>query len=234
MTPEWLNELMRTLLIGALCATLIGCACPVPQSRVVETCTSKGCFSRIAATTPIELIEREPFRPAPKITTVKPKKAAIAAKPTAAKSRNETELVEEKANSRTITEPATPAADPGPKNATTAIGGGKTEGPASDQPSETSDPVLKKAKIAVAAKMEDPTSAEFVDMKRVMRKNSFGESFEVICGHVKGKKRLDNAIGERPFIYLVKGDDAYIVVDGNPDSLAALVYRAHCISANSR
>jgi hypothetical protein len=82
--------------------------------------------------------------------------------------------------------------------------------------------------------MEDPTSAEFVDMKRVMRKNSFGESFEVICGHVKGKKKLGNGTGERPFIYLVKPDDAYIVVEGNPDSLAALVYRAHCISANSR
>jgi hypothetical protein len=139
MTHEWLNELMRTLLIGALCATLIGCACPVPQSRVVQTCTSQGCFSRIAATTPIELIEREPFRPASKITTVKPKKAAIAAKPTAAKPRNETELVEEKANSRTITEPESPAADPGAKNATTAIGRGKTEDPASDQPSETSE-----------------------------------------------------------------------------------------------
>src|SRR5262245_5275415 len=120
---------MRTLLIGALCATLIGCACPVPQQRVVETCTSQGCFSRIAATTPIELTEREPFRPAPKITMVKPKKAAIAAKPTAAKPPNETDAAdqEEKANSRTITEPATPppsqppAADP--KNATTAIGG---------------------------------------------------------------------------------------------------------------
>jgi hypothetical protein len=169
---------------------------------------------------------------------VKPKKAAIAAKPTAAKPRNETEPVEEKANSRTITERETPppaqppAADP--KNATTAIGGGKTEGPASDQPSETSDPVLKKAKIAIAAKMEDPTSAEFVDMQRVMRKNSFGEPYEVICGRVKGKKKLGNATSERPFIYLVKADDAYIIVDGNPDSLAAIVYRAHCISANSR
>jgi hypothetical protein len=204
---------------------------------------------------------------ATKIATVKPKMVATAAKPTTAKPRSETEPVEEKANSRTITEPeitsstqplATP--DPVPKKETTAIGGkaesqatgqpsetsdpvpkkepttiaGRTEGPASDQPSETSDPVLKKAKIAVAAKMEDPTSAEFVDMKRVMRKNSFGEPFEVICGRVKGKKKLDNSTGERPFIYLVNGDDAYILVNGNPDSLAALVYRAHCISANSR
>jgi hypothetical protein len=200
-----------------------------------------------------------------KIPTPKPKTVAMAAKPTVATPR--TEPAEEKANSRTITEPdvtasVQPSATPGPvpKKEPTTIGAktespatdqpaetsgpvpkkepttiaGRTEGPASDQVSEISDPVLKKAKIAVAEKMEDPTSVEFVDMKRLMRKNSFGESYEVICGRVKGKKKLDNATGERPFIYLVKGDDAYIVVDGNPDSLAALVYRAHCISANSR
>jgi hypothetical protein len=196
-----------------------------------------------------------------KLPTVKPKTVATAA------NTPRIEPAEEKANSRTITEPdvtasVQPSATPIPvlKTETTAIGGkaegpatgqpsetsdpvpkkepttiaGRTEGPSSDQVSEISDPVLKKAKIAVAEKMENPTSAEFVDMKRVMRKNSFGEPFEVICGRVKGKKKLDNATGERPFIYLVKGDDAYIVVDGNPDSLAAIVYRAHCISANSR
>ena len=275
------------------------------------------------------------------------RKAAMAAKPTAAKPRSETEPVEEKANSRTITEPEVPpstqplatpgpvpkkepttiggkaesqatgqpseTSDPVPKKepttiagrtegpasgqpaetsdpvlnkATTAIGGkaegpatgqpaetsdpvlkkepttiaGRTEGPASGQPaetsdpvlnkattgiggkaggpatgqpSETSDPVLKKAKIMVAAKMEDPTYAEFVDMKRVMRKNSFGEPFEIICGHVKGKMESGEATGDRPFLYLVKEDEAFIV-GGDPASLAAIVYRSHCISANSR
>ena len=252
------------------------------------------------------------------------RKAAMAAKPTAAKPRSETEPVEEKANSRTITEPEVPPstqplATPGPvpKKEPTAIGGkaesqatgqpsetsdpvpkkepttiaGRTEGPASGQPaemsdpvlnkattaiggkaesqatgqpsetsdpvpkkepttiagrtegsasgqpaetsdpvlnkatttiggkaesqatgqpSETSDPVLKKAKIVVAAKMEDPTYAEFVDMKRVMRKNSFGEPFEIICGHVKGKMKSGEATGERPFLYLVKENEAYV------------------------
>jgi hypothetical protein len=194
------------------------------------------------------------------------RKAAMAAKPTAAKPRSETEPVEEKANSRTITEPEVPPstqplATPGPvpkKEPTTIAGrtegpasgqpaetsdavlnkattgiGGKAEGPATGQPSETSDPVLKKAKIMVAAKMEDPTYAEFVDMKRVMRKNSFGEPFEIICGHVKGKMESGEATGDRPFLYLVKEDEAFIV-GGNPASMAAIVYRAHCISANSR
>jgi hypothetical protein len=124
---------------------------------------------------------------------------------------------------------ATPA--PAPNKAPTTIGG-KTEGPTTGQPSETSDPVLKKAKITVAAKMENPASAEFVDMKRAMRENTFGQPFEVICGHVKGKKKSGEATGERPFLYLVKEDEAYIV-DGNPDSMAAIAYRAHCTSPNS-
>jgi hypothetical protein len=118
------------------------------------------------------------------------------------------------------------------RNKTTTTIGGKTEGPATSQPSEISDPVLKKAKLTVAAKMENPASAEFVDMKRAMRENKFGQSFEVICGHVKGKKKSGEATGERPFLYLVKEDEAFIV-GSNPDSMAAIAYRAHCTSPNS-
>jgi len=178
--------------------------------------------------------------PAIKITTVKPKTVAVAAKPTAAKPRNQTEPVEEKANSWTITKPEVPPStqplatpDPVPKKETTAIGG-KAEGPVTGQPSETSDPVLKKAKITVAARMEDPASVEFVDMKRATNKNTVGQSFEIICGHVKGKKESGEATGERPFLYLVMADEAYIVDRSNPDSMAGIVYRAHCTSANSR
>jgi hypothetical protein len=89
--------------------------------------------------------------------------------------------------------------------------------------------VIKKAKITVAAKMEDPASVEFVDIKRAMNKNTF----EIICGHIKGKRKSGEATGERPFLYLVKEDEAYIV-DRGPDSMAAIVYRANCISASSR
>jgi hypothetical protein len=150
---------------------------------------------------------------------------------------------------------ATP--DPVPKNATTTIGGktegpatgqppettepvlnkgttaigGKAVGPATGQPSETPDPVLKKAKITVVAKMENPASAEFVDMKRAMREKTFGQPFEVICGHVKGKKKSGEATGERPFLYLVKEEEAFIV-GSNSDSMAAIAYRAHCTSPN--
>jgi hypothetical protein len=247
---------MRPFLIGALCAGLIGC-CPLPPTGVVQTCTSQGCVTRTAATTLIEP-KRAPFRPQP---AMKAKKVAIVAKPAVARPPDEAGPVQEKANSRTITEPeVTPPAQPSatpnsvPEKATTALGGkketpaagqpsdtskpvlnnattavgGKTEGPATGQPSPTPDSVLKKARIAVAAKMENPASAEFGDMKRA----TLGQAFEVICGHVKGKKKSGESIGERPFLYLVKEDEAFIV-GSNPDSMAAIAYRAHCTSPNS-
>jgi hypothetical protein len=251
---------MRLFFICALCAILIGCSRAVPSRGMVQTCTSQGCFTRTAATTPTEP-KGAPFRPGAKIRTVKPKKVAMAAKPAAAKPRNQTK---EKANSRTITEPEVPPStqpsappDLVPKNAPTTIGGkrdgprtdqpfetsdpvldetmaaigGKTERPAIGQPPETFDPVLKKAMTIVAAKMEHPASAEFVDMKRVTREDTFGQPFEVICGHVKGKKKSGEATGERAFLYLVKEDEA-LIVGGNPDSMAAIAYRAHCSSPN--
>jgi hypothetical protein len=98
------------------------------------------------------------------------------------------------------------------------------------QPAQLDDEtVIKKAKFTVAAKMEDPASVEFVDIKRAMNKNTF----EIICGHIKGKRKSGEATGERPFLYLVKEDEAYIV-DRGPDSMAAIVYRAQCVSATSR
>src|SRR5215468_7245393 len=219
---------MRPFLIGALCAALIGC-CPV-----VQTCSSQGCSIRTAATTPIPP-KRAPFRPEP---AMKAKKVAIATKPAAARPPNAAGPVEEKPNSRTIMEsevpPPAPSAPPDsvPKGATTTVGG-KTEALANGQPSETPDPVLKKAKITVAAKMENPASAEFLDMKRDMRENKFGQPSEVICGHVKGKKKSGEATAEMPFLYLVKEDEA-LILGSNPGSMAAIAYRAHCTNPNSR
>ncbi|OKO76064.1 hypothetical protein AC629_33325 [Bradyrhizobium sp. NAS80.1] len=86
---------------------------------------------------------------------------------------------------------------------------------------------MDKAKLSIAAKMEDPASAEFSDMKRAIRLNTFGRAVDTICGHVKGKNASGEVTGERPFLYLVKDDDAY-VVDGKPDSAAAIAYRNIC------
>ncbi len=98
------------------------------------------------------------------------------------------------------------------------------------QPAQLNETVIKKAKIMVAAKMEDPASVEFVDIERAMNKNT---TFEILCGHVKGKKKSGEATRETPFLYLVKEDEAYIV-DGGPYSTTAKMYRTNCTSASSR
>ena len=69
--------------------------------------------------------------------------------------------------------------------------------------------------------MEDPASVEFVDIKRNDR---------IICGHIKGKRKSGEATGERPFLYFVKEDEAYIG-EHDPDLMPAILYR---ICASSR
>src|SRR5258705_533244 len=141
---------MRTLVVGTLAATLVGCSCVLPPQTVMEACMDPNglaCFKAVASQ-PIE-----------------PKPASF------------------KANSAPI-----------------------------------------KAKTAIAAKLEVPASAEFGEMKRAFRKNTLGKSVDSICGRVKGKKATGEDTGDRPFLYLVKEDDAY-VVDGPPGSAAASAYR---------
>jgi hypothetical protein len=97
----------------------------------------------------------------------------------------------------------------------------------SDRIAEASDPVLNKAKISIAAKMENPASAEFSDMKRAIRKNMIGRPVDTICGHVRGKNASGGDARDRPFLYLVEDDDAY-VVDGKTNSAATIAYHNIC------
>ncbi|HZP68570.1 MAG TPA: hypothetical protein VFB29_01385 [Pseudolabrys sp.] len=116
--------------------------------------------------------------------------------------------------------------EPSPAPATLASGASAATEKAPEQPA-ASDPALDKAKVTVAAKMEDPSSAVFDNLKRAMRKNAFGYAVDTICGQVRGKKPSGEDTGERPFLYLVKEDQAYIV-DDNPASVAATAYRTIC------
>ena len=70
--------------------------------------------------------------------------------------------------------------------------------------------VIKKAKVTIAAKMENPASVEFRQMKRAERKNAVGKSIDSICGYVRGKTASGEETGDRPFLYLVQEDEAYI------------------------
>jgi hypothetical protein len=200
---------MRTLFIGTLVATLAGCSCPLPPQASMEACTDANgfaCLNRTAATRPIE--------PAPAssktnsaTTRVKPIIAAKTEEPSTAVVRDSSHLAEKKAKSAVIE--------------------AKVEAPASGRPAETPDPVIVKAKTTIAAKLENPASAEFGEMKRAIRKNTLGQSVDTICGRVKGKKASGEDTGDKPFLYLVKDDDAY-VVDGPAGSAAASAYRNIC------
>ena len=198
---------MRTLFIGTLAVTLVGCSCLLPPQESMETCMDPfGCPSRTAASRPIE--------PAP---------ASSRTSSATTRSRSTvTAKAEEPSTAHVRDKPQLAA-----KQAKPAVIEAKVEAPASTRPAETSDPVIIKAKTTIAAKLEDPTSAEFGEMNRAIRKNTLGKSVDTICGRVKGKRASGEDAGDRPFLYLVKEDDAY-VVDGPANSAAASAYRNIC------
>jgi hypothetical protein len=194
---------MRTFLIGTLAATLIGCSCLVLPQGSLQECTSQSCFDRTAAGPAIDLWPA-PFKPDPSATNVKPTTAQKTAKSSSAQS-GRADPVE------SVRSPSTT----------------RLRSPASEQSAETSDALLIKAKATIAAQMDDPASAEFGDMKRAIRKNTLGQPVDTICGRVRGKNASGEDTGEKPFLYLVKDNEAY-VVDGNAESAAAIAYRNIC------
>ena len=203
---------MRTLLIGVLVATVVGCSCPpLPRQVSLQGCTDadgQTCLGTTRGTTGVSSIEQEFSALTAKSATTKTKTAAVKT---------------EKRSSAHVQDKTRHTAESTEHVVATA----KAEPPASDQPAETSDQVVAKAKISVAARLENPTSAEFGDMKRAMRKNMLGQSVDTICGRVKGKTGTGEDTGDRPFLYLVKDDEAYLV-DGAPSSAAATAYRNIC------
>jgi hypothetical protein len=223
---------MRTLSVGALSLVLTGCNCLNSPNGLLAGCAAQACFERSAAVTPLE-ITPAPFTPIP--APAKPKKLAKAVTPSLARPAKLTKPEEENESLPSILKPEAvqpPAASkPAPKNPRPASPA-KTD-LASTAQFDGSDAILTKAKTTIASKLEDPASAEFEDMKRAMRKNTFGQPVDTICGHVKGKKSSGENTGERPFLYLVKEDEAY-VVDGNPESAAASAYRNICITLDVR
>jgi hypothetical protein len=194
---------MGLLLVGVLAGILIGFAWLAPSGHL-EGCTFQwqGCFDHVADN-----------RLAPRQAALPPGTASTS-DPPRAQARSETAPKPAKHVSVALSREAAR-----PKRLRFAV--------AERRPLETPDPVLEKAKVSVAAKMEDPTSAVFGDMDRAFRKNMFGRATDTICGHVRGKNASGGDTGERPFLYLVKEDDAY-VVDGKPDSAASIAYRNIC------
>src|SRR6478735_7972300 len=195
---------MRTLLVGALIASLMGC-CRTPPQAALERCTTKGCVQRTVANSQTE-IRRVAFKPSPAPANIK-----SAPVTPATESTDQTGL---------IGKSATPVISSAP------------DAPVPSQSAETPDAVVNKAKATTAAILTDPESAEFDDMKRAIRKDMTGQPVDSICGRVKEKKASGAGVSDRPFLYLVKEDKAYID-DGYPESVAATWYRAVCINPDS-
>ena len=95
------------------------------------------------------------------------------------------------------------------------------------KPADQRDPVIAKAEATIIAKMESPTAVVFSDVHRALRKDVLDQSIDTLCGYVDGKNASGADFGERPFLYLVKEDEAYIV-DGTNDIAALLAYRNSC------
>ena len=131
---------MRTIFVGALAATSVGCSCYVSPQTGFEACTGAGgnwfaCFDRTAVgqVTEPELasVEASSEKPA-----TRPKLAAKTKKPSSVHARDKAHLATENAESTASAKQVEPAR--------------------SDPPSEASDPILAKAKITVAAKLGGP------------------------------------------------------------------------------
>ena len=116
---------------------------------------------------------------------------------------------------------------PAEKKPTSTVIEAKVEAPASGRPAETSDPVIVKAKTTIAAKLKDPASAEFIEMKRAIRKNMVGQPVDTICGRVKARITSDEEAGNRPFLYFVKNDAGFVVY-GPAGSATETAYRNIC------
>ena len=254
---------MRTLLVGTMAATLVGCSCLLPPQSVMDACTDANglaCFDRTVASQPIEL---KPASFKANSATTKAKIAAKMEKLSSGDDRDKRHLATKTAKSALAAAKVEPpasgqAAEPSDpvitiakteiaaktekpsssdderdkahlatKKAKSTVAAAKVEAPVIGQAAEPSDQVITMAKTAIAAKLEVPASAEFGEMKRAFRKNTLGKSVDSICGRVKGKKASGEDTGDRPFLYLVKEDDAY-VVDGPPGSAAASAYRNIC------
>ena len=196
---------MRLLLISALAATLIGCTCfPAQQAQQAQLLVLHG----VAKT------ER-----------------AIAAKKDNPRHRRKANTHTENAKPNIVPKmDVSSSAQPDDKSNTVIDAkstiAAKTETPQPSQVDDKSDPVIKKAKATIAAKMENPASVvEFVEMKRADRKDALNNSVDTICGYVSGKTASGGVTGDTPFLYLVQEDEAYI---GGFMATTAYRYRNIC------
>ena len=191
---------MRLLLTTALTASLMGCSFAPQRTAWMSGCTEATAFACSDAAS----------------------SKALHGEVIAAKKKE----VRHQANTDTKTArsgilPKTDASSSSqPDNAiTTSSIAVKPETPQTSQFDDQSDPAIKKAKATITAKMANPASVEFVDIKRASGANALGNSSDIVCGFVREKNG-----GPRPFLYFVPKDEAYI----GGYNIATSAYRHIC------
>lgn len=89
------------------------------------------------------------------------------------------------------------------------------------------DSVTARAKAAVAAKLKDPTSPLFTELKRAKRPNVNGKPIDTICGLVNAKNSYGGFAGPARFVYFVD-DDSVNIASGSSDPTDAMVVANFC------
>jgi len=195
---------MRLLLTTALTATLMGCSFAPQQTAWLSGCTEATAFACSDA------------------ASLKMDSKALHGEVIAAKKKE----VRHQANTDTKTARSDilPKADASSSSQldnaiTTSSIAVKPATPQTSQFDDQSDPAIKKAKATITAKMGNPASVEFVEIKRAPGANALGNSSDIVCGFVREKNG-----GPRPFLYLVPKDEAYI----GGYNIATSAYRHIC------
>ena len=190
---------MRPLLITALAASLMGCSFAPQQTQQASLAgcmeaSGFACSKRAASKMASKVLHSE----------------VIATK------KEEVQYRRANADTKNANSDAVPKGDGSssaqPEITTSAIVV-KSETHQASQVDDRSDPAIKKAKATIAAKMGNPASVEFVEIKRAADANA------VVCGFVREKNGAP-----RPFLYLVPKDEAYI----GGYNIATSAYRHIC------
>ena len=211
---------MRPLIISALAATLIGCTWFAPQQAPQASLYSITDAPLADSNTgeAEKAIRAEticpPHRKKPasgtKITKVSAQKMDASSRVQSEDKSRTSNNAQSTVATRTDTQQAARPVDKSgtPINAQSTVAA-RTDTQQTAQPVDKSDHVFNKAISAIAAKMHNSASVELVEMKRA-EKNASGKSIDTICGYVRGKSASGLDTGDRPFLYLVQEDQAYI------------------------
>ena len=211
---------MRPLIISALAATLTGCTWFAPQQAPQASLYSITDAPLADSNTgeAEKAIRAEticpPHRKKPasgtKITKVSAQKMDASSRVQSEdKSRTSNNAQSTVATRRDTQQAARPVDKSGTSINAQSTVAARTDTQQTAQPVDKSDHVFNKAISAIAAKMQNSASVELVEMKRA-EKIASGKSIDTICGYVRGKSASGLDTGDRPFLYLVQEDQAYI------------------------